>query len=270
MPAETRNYVPKLQAVKNIIANPAQYGITLPRDRQPAVLRHRRQDPRHRRQGRRPTGRIVDRRIQGAQSAVQPPGHHRRDATTRSCCRKSNAEKFKANLAQVGPCAVDLDRAQGDRRARTHRDDRPEIPHHAGSDPRGQQYSAADGVEGRLDHPGAEDRKSRKRISRAEVVDTAMLALEPDVPATRRIKVKVGKHDTLASIAAAASRHRGADQELEQSVARQRSHRPDPGAARAQPRRGGQPDHPRRQRKSRDNAARHCTTVEPARARREW
>jgi membrane-bound lytic murein transglycosylase D len=30
MPAETRNYVPKLQAVKNIIANPGQYGITLP------------------------------------------------------------------------------------------------------------------------------------------------------------------------------------------------------------------------------------------------
>jgi len=30
MPAETRNYVPKLQAVKNIIANPAQFGLTLP------------------------------------------------------------------------------------------------------------------------------------------------------------------------------------------------------------------------------------------------
>jgi membrane-bound lytic murein transglycosylase D len=30
MPAETRNYYPKLQAVKNIIAAPAQYGITLP------------------------------------------------------------------------------------------------------------------------------------------------------------------------------------------------------------------------------------------------
>jgi membrane-bound lytic murein transglycosylase D len=30
MPQETRNYVPKLQAVKNIIANPAQYGVTLP------------------------------------------------------------------------------------------------------------------------------------------------------------------------------------------------------------------------------------------------
>jgi membrane-bound lytic murein transglycosylase D len=30
MPAETRNYVPKLQAVKNIIANPAQFGVILP------------------------------------------------------------------------------------------------------------------------------------------------------------------------------------------------------------------------------------------------
>ncbi|CAB3787178.1 transglycosylase SLT domain-containing protein [Pararobbsia alpina] len=30
MPAETRNYVPKLQAVKNIIANPQMYGLTLP------------------------------------------------------------------------------------------------------------------------------------------------------------------------------------------------------------------------------------------------
>ncbi|MES2263172.1 MAG: transglycosylase SLT domain-containing protein [Pseudomonadota bacterium] len=36
MPAETRNYVPKLQAVKNIVANPAQYGLHLPAiDNQP-------------------------------------------------------------------------------------------------------------------------------------------------------------------------------------------------------------------------------------------
>ena len=36
MPAETRNYVPKLQAVKNIIANPGQYGVALPNiDNQP-------------------------------------------------------------------------------------------------------------------------------------------------------------------------------------------------------------------------------------------
>jgi membrane-bound lytic murein transglycosylase D len=30
MPAETRNYVPKLQAVKNIVANPGQYNVILP------------------------------------------------------------------------------------------------------------------------------------------------------------------------------------------------------------------------------------------------
>ncbi|MGX4640038.1 transglycosylase SLT domain-containing protein [Massilia sp. SYSU DXS3249] len=30
MPAETRNYVPKLQAVKNIVGNPSQYNVTLP------------------------------------------------------------------------------------------------------------------------------------------------------------------------------------------------------------------------------------------------
>ena len=30
MPAETRNYVPKLQAVKNIVGNPSQFGVSLP------------------------------------------------------------------------------------------------------------------------------------------------------------------------------------------------------------------------------------------------
>jgi membrane-bound lytic murein transglycosylase D len=36
MPAETRNYVPKLQAVKNIVANPGQYNVALPAiDNQP-------------------------------------------------------------------------------------------------------------------------------------------------------------------------------------------------------------------------------------------
>lgn len=38
MPAETRQYVPKLQAIKNIVRNPAQYGINLPNI--PNRLRH--------------------------------------------------------------------------------------------------------------------------------------------------------------------------------------------------------------------------------------
>ena len=80
MPAETRNYVPKLQAVKNIIANPAQYGVALPADRQRGLFHRGRQDQRHRPDHRGPAGRAVGRRIQGAQPAVQPPGHHRRRA----------------------------------------------------------------------------------------------------------------------------------------------------------------------------------------------
>ena len=35
-----------------------------------------------------------------------------------------------------------------------------------------------------------------------EVAETATLAMEPDLPPTRRISVKVGRRDTLASIAA--------------------------------------------------------------------
>ena len=38
MPAETRQYVPKLQAIKNIVRNPSQYGISLPNI--PNRLRH--------------------------------------------------------------------------------------------------------------------------------------------------------------------------------------------------------------------------------------
>jgi len=36
MPDETRNYIPKVQAIKNIISNPAAYNIALPSiDNQP-------------------------------------------------------------------------------------------------------------------------------------------------------------------------------------------------------------------------------------------
>lgn len=45
MPNETRNYVPKLQAIKNIIARPAQYNIALPKvDNQPYFVTVRARD----------------------------------------------------------------------------------------------------------------------------------------------------------------------------------------------------------------------------------
>ncbi len=44
------------------------------------------------------------------------------------------------------------------------------------------------------------DESANKDIS-VEVLETAKLAIEPDVPDSRRIYVKVGKHDSLAGIA---------------------------------------------------------------------
>jgi membrane-bound lytic murein transglycosylase D len=48
MPAETRYYVPKLQAVKNIIASPDGFSREIARHRQPSLLRYRHDHPRHR------------------------------------------------------------------------------------------------------------------------------------------------------------------------------------------------------------------------------
>ncbi|KAG1434451.1 hypothetical protein G6F55_014535 [Rhizopus delemar] len=60
MPDETRNYVPKLQAIKNIIADPQRYAVALP--------------PRHRPGNRRQAGRNAAGRIHGAEPVGQPPG----------------------------------------------------------------------------------------------------------------------------------------------------------------------------------------------------
>ena len=49
MPIETQHYVPKLQAVKNIVSEPEKFGIELPPVAELAVLRRRAEDARHRR-----------------------------------------------------------------------------------------------------------------------------------------------------------------------------------------------------------------------------
>jgi membrane-bound lytic murein transglycosylase D len=98
MPAETRNYYPKLQAVKNIIAAPAQYGITLPKaDNQPYFVT---------------IGKTHDIDLKvAAQLAELPldefkslnPQFNRPvitgSTTTKILLPQKNAEKFKNNLA---------------------------------------------------------------------------------------------------------------------------------------------------------------------------
>jgi membrane-bound lytic murein transglycosylase D len=73
MPNETRNYVPKLQAVKNIVANPDSLPRRAAGHREPPVLRHRDGRPRHRRRPGRAAGRHRAGRLQGAQPAINRP-----------------------------------------------------------------------------------------------------------------------------------------------------------------------------------------------------
>lgn len=101
MPAETRNYVPKLQAVKNIIANPAQFGVVLPPiDNQPYFTTVDKTSD-------------IDLTIaaQLAELSVEEfkalnPQFNRPvitgDEQTKILLPKENAEKFHLNLAQWG------------------------------------------------------------------------------------------------------------------------------------------------------------------------
>ena len=78
VPDETRNYVPKLQAIKNIIADPQKFGLAMADVPECAVLHGRANDGADGRQARRRARRIAGRRIPRAQSAAQPPGDLRR------------------------------------------------------------------------------------------------------------------------------------------------------------------------------------------------
>lgn len=100
MPAETRNYVPRLQAVKNIVANPAQYSLHLPHiDNQPYFTAIEKTSD-------------IDLKV-AAELAELPieefkalnPQFNKPVITgeeTQILLPKANAEKFTANLAQWG------------------------------------------------------------------------------------------------------------------------------------------------------------------------
>ena len=77
MPNETRLYVPKLQAVKNIVANPETIQCRVAGHRKPSVLPERGRHARHRRGAGGPVGRRFRRRFQGPQPVDAPPGDPR-------------------------------------------------------------------------------------------------------------------------------------------------------------------------------------------------
>jgi membrane-bound lytic murein transglycosylase D len=200
MPAETRNYVPKLQAVKNIIATPSQYGITLPKiDNQPYFVTINKT-------------RDIDIKV-AAQLAELPmeefkalnPQFNRPVITgsgnTQILLPQSNAEKFKQNLAKWTHALsswtahkITNARERIETIAKKFRTT-PEVIREANNIPPRMRLK-----QGSTILVPKTDSTEEKDIT-AEVADNATMAVEPDVPDTRRISVKVGKRDTLASIA---------------------------------------------------------------------
>ena len=201
MPAETRNYYPKLQAVKNIIAAPAQYGIKLPVvENQPYFVTIKKT-------------RDIDVKL-AAQLAELPmeefkalnPQFNRPIITgspnTQILLPHSNAEKFKENLSKWTR-ALSSWTAHKVTAARERIESiaarfqtTPELIREVNAIPPNMHPKAGSTV--LVPKPSTEIDKDIGQ----EVADNAMLAYEPDEPPRRKITIRAGKRDTVAGIAA--------------------------------------------------------------------
>ena len=201
MPSETRNYYPKLQAVKNIIAAPAQYGVKLPVvENQPYFVSIKKT-------------RDIDVKL-AAQLAELPmeefkalnPQFNRPVITgspnTQILLPHSNAEKFKENLSNwtraLSSWTAHKVTAARERiesiaaRFKTT----PELIREVNAIPPNMHPKAGSTV--LVPKPSSE---ADKDIGQ-EVADNAMLAYEPDEPPRKKITIRAGKRDTIAGIAA--------------------------------------------------------------------
>ncbi|NMM36101.1 MAG: transglycosylase SLT domain-containing protein [Glaciimonas sp.] len=199
MPAETRNYVPKLLAIKNIIADPKHYGIDLPKlQNQPYFVTINRT-------------RNIDVKI-AAQLAELPitefkalnPQFNRPiiigGEKTQILLPHDNAEKFQRNLVKwqrplsIWTSITVNTRQRIENIARmfsTQAEVIREVNHIA------QKMVLKAGST--ILVPKVIDTVYNDIT--ADIADNATIALEPDHPDTRNIVVKVGKSDSLASIA---------------------------------------------------------------------
>ncbi|WP_211462112.1 transglycosylase SLT domain-containing protein [Collimonas silvisoli] len=199
MPAETRNYVPKLQAVKNIIAAPDMYNITLPKvDNQPYFVT---------------IGKTRDIDVKVAAQLAElsldefkalNPQFNRPviigSSDTKILLPESNAEKFKNNLTKwTQTLSSWTSHTVSSARERIETiaarfDTTPAVIREVNHIPPRMLLKAGSTILVPKTEAASSD-------ITAEVADNATMAVTPDAPETRRIYVKVGKRDTLASIA---------------------------------------------------------------------
>lgn len=200
MPAETRNYYPKLQAVKNIIAAPAQYGVKLPAvENQPYFVSVAKT-------------RDIDIKL-AAQLAELPMEEFRAlnpqfnrpiipgSPTTVILLPELNAQKFKQNLSNWTQSLsswtshkVTAARERIESIAAKFKTT-PQIIREANSIPPNMHPVLGSTV---LVPKLASDKD--KDIA-TDVINNATLNVEADAPPAKRISVKVGKRDSLQTIA---------------------------------------------------------------------
>ncbi|KWR92110.1 transglycosylase SLT domain-containing protein [Cupriavidus sp. IDO] len=198
MPNETRYYVPKLQAVKNIIANPAAYGVKLP------------EIPDHPYFVTVTTSRDIDVSL-AAKLANMPldefkalnPSFNRPvilgASNPQILLPFDNAERFQYNLNTYRGglsswTAVTVDNRERIEALAARLNIDVDTLREINSIPKGMRLKAGSTV--MIPRSGHHDQD----IS-ASLADTAMLSMEPDVPDARRIVVRAGRRDTVASVA---------------------------------------------------------------------
>ena len=204
MPAETRNYVPKLQAVKAIVANPAKYGVKLPKiENQPYFVTL----PKTRDMDVAVAARLADMTVDDFRALNPQFGRHVITGGTKTqiLLPLENVEKFKANLAKADQslCSWTAYRVtSGKERLETiaaSHGATPDLLREVNNIPPKMLLKAGSII------LVPKTAKTADKDIAPEIAETATIAVERDGPPTKRIAVKVGKKDTLVAIA---KRHR--------------------------------------------------------------
>ncbi len=198
MPTETRYYVPKLQAVKNIIAHPAAYGVRLP------------EIPDHPYFVTVTTSRDIDVTLAAKLANMSldefkalNPSFNRPvilgASNPQILLPFDNAERFQYNLNTYRGglsswTAVTVDNRERVEALAARLNVDADTLREINSIPRGMRLKAGSTV--MIPRSGHHDQD----IS-ATLADSAMLAMEPDLPDARRLVVRAGRRDTVTSVA---------------------------------------------------------------------
>ena len=202
MPIETRNYYPKLQAVKNIVAAPADYNIALPIDNQPYFVTIGKT-------------RNIDVKVaaQLAELSVDDfkalnPQFNRPviigGDDTQILLPQSNAEKFKTNLGKWTQALSSwtahtvLSARERIETIASKFHTSPEVIRSVNQIPPKMVLRAGSTI--LVPKMSTEATSPDTDISQ-QLAESAKMLIAPDEPDTKRIYVHAGKRDTLAGIA---------------------------------------------------------------------